>query len=98
MRKMHIYAFLPVRKRLMPFFEKNRLPMKKSNVRFFHGEPVFSGIGLHQQKMYKYTDKSECLCIAPFTSHLSPLLVQLVQLVQVLFPHACVGMAIRVIS
>jgi hypothetical protein len=23
--------------------EKNRLPMKKSNVRFFHGEPVFSG-------------------------------------------------------
>ena len=22
---------------------KNRLPMKKSNVRFFHGEPVFSG-------------------------------------------------------
>jgi hypothetical protein len=25
-----------------PLTQKNRLPMKKSNVRFFHGEPVFS--------------------------------------------------------
>jgi hypothetical protein len=27
---------------VQPYSGKNRLPMKKSNVRFFHGEPVFS--------------------------------------------------------
>jgi hypothetical protein len=41
-REMHIYAFLPFRKKQRSFARKKRLPMKKSNVRFFHGEPVFS--------------------------------------------------------
>jgi hypothetical protein len=44
---MYIYAFLYALKKQWSFAEKNRLPMKKSNVRFFHGEPVFSEIGTH---------------------------------------------------
>ena len=42
-REMHIYAFLPLQKKQGSFVRKNRLPMKKSSVRFFHGEPPFSG-------------------------------------------------------
>jgi hypothetical protein len=42
--EVHIYAFLPFWKKQGSFTRKNRLPMKKSNVRFFHGEPVFSDI------------------------------------------------------
>jgi hypothetical protein len=39
--EMHIYTVLHVLKRRWVLVGKNRLPMKKSNVRFFHGEPVF---------------------------------------------------------
>jgi hypothetical protein len=39
--EVHIYASLYGREGQWPFAEKNSLPMKKSNVRFFHGEAVF---------------------------------------------------------
>jgi hypothetical protein len=55
---MHIYAFLFVQKKYRPSVGKNRLPMKKSNVRFFHGEPVFSDKRLaffpEHQELHKY--------------------------------------------
>jgi hypothetical protein len=73
---MHIYTFLSVGKKRWPFAGKNRLPMKKSNVRFFHGEPVFSGAVPHRRKMHKYAFPQP-----------STFLVQLVQLVQPLLPH-----------
>jgi hypothetical protein len=72
----------------MSFAQKNRLPMKKSSVRFFHGEPIFSGKQPHSQKMHKYTDKNVSLCIHLLTLTSFRILVQLVQLVQVPFPNA----------
>ena len=59
--------------------------MKKSNARFFHGEPVFSGEQYsafpERTEMHKYAFP----CFPHLTSYLSPILVQLVQL---LLPYA----------